>query len=294
MKSTLQNALQQAARDTEARLAALLTETDPDLLPLFDGMRYSILAGGKRIRPFLTLAFAELFGNGREAALSFAAAVEMVHTYSLIHDDLPAMDNDDFRRGRPTNHKVYGEAEAILAGDALLTMAFSVIANAACPSAAAVRAVCVLADCAGARGMVGGQMMDIRAEKEAPDRKTLDLLHDRKTGALIRAAAELGAIAAGVTDEKTLSDVRAYAAGIGLAFQITDDVLDAYGDSAVLGKTVGKDARAGKTTYLSFMARVDAEALAKQATEAGKAAIAHYEGSGMLLDLADALLIREN
>ncbi len=294
MSELLQIELASAAAETEGRLAALLDERDGDLAPLFEGMRYSILAGGKRIRPFLVLAFSRLFGGARDTALSFAAAVEMVHTYSLIHDDLPAMDNDDLRRGRPTNHKVFGEAEAILAGDALLTMAFEVLATADCPAPDALRAVRVLADCAGARGMVGGQMMDIRSEREAPDRATLDRLHAKKTGALIRAAAELGAISAGVRDEKILADVRRYAAGIGLAFQITDDVLDAYGDTALLGKTTGKDEKAGKTTYLTFLSREGALALAREITETAKASISHYDGAEILLALADNLLIREN
>ncbi|MBQ8351736.1 MAG: polyprenyl synthetase family protein [Clostridia bacterium] len=288
-----QNASQQAAVLVEKKLADLLGERDQDFSLLFEGMRYSALAGGKRIRPFLTLSIAQLFGGDEEPALSFAAAVEMVHTYSLIHDDLPCMDDDDYRRGRLTNHKVYGEAEAVLAGDALLTMAFEVIANAPADADCRIRAVHALSSAAGARGMVGGQMMDMKAERETPSLATLRRLHDCKTGALIRASAALGCIAAGVQDEDILASCHTYANGIGRAFQIVDDILDVYGDSRLLGKNTGQDAKDGKTTYLSYMTKQEAMQEAVTLTEQAKDALRPYRGSEMLLSFADALLNRE-
>lgn len=293
MAGDWQSAASAAAIAVEERLAALLSDQDPALSLLFEGMRYSALAGGKRIRPFLVLAFSALFGGKKEAALSFAAAVEMVHTYSLIHDDLPCMDNDDYRRGRPTNHKVYGEAEAVLAGDALLTMAFEAIANAEADASCRVRAVQCLATAAGARGMVGGQMMDIRAEKEKPSLEVLCHLQELKTGALICAAVELGCLAAGVTDKEALNACRTYAGGIGRAFQIVDDVLDVYGNQELLGKSIGQDARDGKTTFLTYMTREEALAEATALTAAAKEAISGFEGAEMLCSFADALLSRE-
>lgn len=288
----LAGAMTSAAQKTEATLIRLLTENDPDLALLFEGMRYSAMAGGKRIRPFLTLAFCDLFGGKEENALYFATALEMVHTYSLIHDDLPCMDDDDLRRGKPTNHKVYGEAEAVLAGDALLTMAFEALTKAPVAAEDALRAVRCLSEAAGARGMVGGQMMDIRAEKIPPDQSTLIRLHKRKTGALITAAAELGCIAAGVKDEETLAACRRYAGGIGLAFQVIDDILDRYGDTATLGKRTGQDEKDGKTTFLSFTDKNGAYNEAERLTADAKAAISSFEGAGLLLSLADMLLHR--
>jgi geranylgeranyl diphosphate synthase type II len=287
------SAVAQAARETEEMLSALLDDQNPDFSRLFEGMRYSALAGGKRVRPFLTLAFSQLFGGDKETALAFGAAIEMVHTYSLIHDDLPCMDNDDYRRGRLTNHKVYGEAEAVLAGDALLTMAFEVIAGAPTDAQGRVRAVRVLASASGARGMVGGQMMDMKAEQEKPTLDELRRLQDGKTGALIRAAVELGCVAADVQDERILADCRTYAFGIGRTFQIIDDILDVYGDSRSLGKNVGQDAKEGKITYLSYMTREEAFSEAALLTEKAKAALCAYPGSELLLAFADALLNRE-
>lgn len=292
LKEDLNTYLARAAQDTENALAAALSVPDPDTATLFEGMRYSALAGGKRIRPCLTLAFAELFGGRREDALPLAVAVEMVHTYSLIHDDLPCMDNDDYRRGRLTNHKVYGEAAAVLAGDALLTMAFGQIAAAPLPAPDVVRAVACLSRAAGAVGMVGGQVMDMRAEKTPATLSEVERLQDRKTGALIRAAAELGCIAAGVTDAAVLENARAYATAVGRAFQIIDDILDVYGNAENMGKKTGQDARDGKITYMSFMNREEAFACAADLTAQAKAALSAYPGSDMLSALADHLLAR--
>ncbi len=283
----------QTAQAVEERLGLLLREKDPAFAPLYEGMRYSALAGGKRIRPFLVLAFSDLFGGDRETALSFAAAIEMVHTYSLIHDDLPCMDNDDYRRGRLTNHKVYGEAEAVLAGDALLTMAFETIAAAKADAECRIRAVYTLASQAGACGMVGGQMMDMQAERKRPSLDTLRKLHDCKTGALICAAAELGCLAAGIRDERVIVDCRSYARGIGRAFQIVDDVLDAYGDRELLGKDIGSDVSEGKTTYLTYMTRDEAMQEAAELTAQAKQALQPYAGAQLLCSFADGLLNRK-
>ena len=200
---------------------------------LTEAMEYSLLAGGKRIRPVLTLECCRLCGGDPEAALNFACGVEMIHTYSLIHDDLPAMDDDDLRRGRPTNHKVYGEATAILAGDGLLTAAFQALAGAKLPAERVVEAVACLAKEAGPEGMVGGQALDMAGEGRALTRKELELLQSLKTGALISAAAELGCIAAGGTAEQRAA-VRTYAQCLGRAFQIQDDILDVTGTAEEL------------------------------------------------------------
>ena len=292
LKEDMNTYLARAAEDTERALAAALSIADPDAAHLLDGMRYSALAGGKRIRPCLTIAFAELFGGRRADAMPLAVAVEMVHTYSLIHDDLPCMDNDDYRRGRLTNHKVYGEAAAVLAGDALLTMAFEQIATAALPASAIVRAVACLSHAAGAVGMVGGQVMDMQAEGKTVSLSDIERLQDRKTGALIRAAAELGCIAAGVTEEDVLENARAYATAIGRAFQIVDDILDVYGNSEKMGKKTGQDARDGKITYMSFMKREEAFACAAGLTQQAKAALSAYPEADVLCALADYLLTR--
>jgi len=240
---------------------------------LSEAMRYSALAGGKRIRPVLCLLVAEAAGLRSEAALRAGCAYELIHTYSLIHDDLPAMDNDDFRRGRPTNHKVYGEATAILAGDGLLTMAFAWLAGLADCGVAAdkvVKIIALAAEAAGHGGMVGGQMLDIAWEKQKAELPVLESIHRQKTGALIRAPILTGAILAGVpADYCELLD--RYAGRIGLLFQIVDDILDVVGDAQSLGKTTGRDAILEKSTYPSLLgldgakdyaARVHAEAVA--------------------------------
>ncbi|MGE3977358.1 MAG: polyprenyl synthetase family protein [Nitrospira sp.] len=222
---------------------------------LHESLRYSLLAGGKRIRPILTLAAAEAIGAAVPGLMPVACSLELIHTYSLIHDDLPSMDNDDFRRGKPTNHKVYGEAMAILAGDALLTMAFDLISRPDlmkdCDPVRQVRLVQELAYGSGSRGMVGGQVFDIQAENKDIDLATLQTIHKHKTGMLIRASVRMGAIAAGATDRQ-LDDVTGYAEDIGLAFQIADDVLNVTGTREELGKNPNTDAERGKKTYPTF------------------------------------------
>lgn len=207
---------------------------------LFEAMRYSLLAGGKRLRPILVFDFCHMCGGDWKAAAPFAAAVEMIHTYSLIHDDLPSMDNDDYRRGKLTNHKVYGEATAILAGDALLTAAFSFIAKATYSAEIRIRAVEILSECAGELGMVGGQILDMDSEnRTCTEQEVLDV-QSRKTGALIRAACLLGVLAGG-GDEEKLAAATNFANHLGLAFQIRDDMLDIIGNAEDLGKATGAD-----------------------------------------------------
>lgn len=216
---------------------------------LFDAMRYSLLAGGKRLRPIFVFDFCRMCGGKWKTAAPFAAAVEMVHTYSLIHDDLPCMDNDDFRRGRLTNHKVFGEATAVLAGDGLLTAAFSYIANAPRSAETRIQAVAVLSECAGELGMVGGQILDMQSEhRQCTEREVLDI-QSRKTGALIRAACTLGVLAADGNAEQ-LQAASQFAASLGLAFQIRDDMLDVIGNPEQLGKAVGVDSN--KNTFVQL------------------------------------------
>lgn len=232
---------------------------------LHDSLRYSLMAGGKRIRPILTIAAAEAIGATAPGLMPVACSLELIHTYSLIHDDLPSMDNDDLRRGKPTNHKVYGEAMAILAGDALLTMAFDIISHPdlmkGCDPVRQVRLVQELAYGAGNRGMVGGQVFDIQAEHKDIDLATLQTIHKHKTGMLIRAAVRMGAIAAGANDRQ-LDDMTGYAEDIGLAFQIADDVLNVTGTREELGKNPNTDVERGKKTYPTFYGVEGAKTLA--------------------------------
>lgn len=258
---------------------------------LQDAMEYSLLAGGKRIRPILTLETSRLCGGDAEAALPFACAVEMVHTYSLIHDDLPAMDDDDLRRGRPTNHIVYGEATAILAGDALLTAAFEHLTMAHLPADRIVEAVRCLSRAAGSAGMAGGQALDMAGEGRALDREALELLQSLKTGALIAAAAELGCIAAGGTPEQRIR-VRAYAQALGRAFQVRDDMLDVTSSEAELGKPVGSDRTNEKTTFVTALGLDGCAALVEELTRQGIEAIRGFEDPGFHIWLANQLARR--
>lgn len=263
-------ALAQAATLTDSALDRLLV-VPPDLeARVYQAMRYSALAPGKRLRPFLVLAGARLFGVARRCALQVAAAIEMVHAYSLVHDDLPAMDDSDLRRGRPTCHKEFDEATAVLAGDGLLTTAFEVLAHSDTHADPAVRCelVAALAAAAGAAGMVGGQMIDLIAEHQLLDIGAITRLQRMKTGALIAFACEAGAILAKATAEPRTA-LRGYAHDLGLAFQIADDLLDVEGSAAETGKPVGADAAAGKATFVSILgvgrARAQAELLVRQA-----------------------------
>lgn len=263
-------ALAHAASLTDSALDQLLV-VPPDLeAQVYEAMRYSALAPGKRLRPFLVLAGARLFGIARPCALQVAAAIEMVHAYSLVHDDLPAMDDSDLRRGRPTCHKEFDEATAVLAGDGLLTAAFEVLAHPDTHNDPAVRCelVAALAVAAGAAGMVGGQMIDLIAERRTLDIGAITRLQRMKTGALIAFACEAGAILAKAPAEPRIA-LRGYAHDLGLAFQIADDLLDIEGSAAETGKPVGADAAAGKATFVSILgvgrARAQAELLIRQA-----------------------------
>jgi len=234
---------------------------------LAEAVRYSLEAGGKRVRPILCLLAAEAVGGTAQQALPGALALEYVHTYSLIHDDLPAMDDDDLRRGRATNHKVFGEGHAILAGDALLTEAFGVLASAELDPVRRAEALALLAEGAGWRGMAGGQALDLEGETLTTyDLDHLRLIHRLKTGALLRASLEIGAVLGGATPAER-SVLRAYGAAIGLAFQIQDDILDATATEADLGKRAGKDAGKGKITYPSLLGLEGARKALHEATE---------------------------
>lgn len=258
---------------------------------LFDSMRYSLLAGGKRLRPVFVFDFCRMAGGCWPDATPFAAAVEMIHTYSLIHDDLPSMDNDDFRRGRPTNHKVYGEAMAILAGDAMLTSAFGHIANAPSLSAdAKLRAVSYLSRCAGETGMVGGQVLDILAEQRECTEQEILNIQNRKTGALIKAACVLGVMAANGTAQQEFAAME-FADHLGLAFQIRDDMLDVIGDADKLGKATGMDGQ--KNTFVRLYGLEKCEELVKEHTEAAIDALDVFEDSEFMRELALSLVGRE-
>lgn len=304
----------------DSALMTCLPEADLCAPRLREAMRYSLAAGGKRLRPVLALAAAEaLLGDdslARTLALPAACALEYIHTYSLIHDDLPSMDNDTLRRGLPTSHVVFGEALAILAGDALLTEAFRIVAleprEVADVSAAMLderrgRVIATIAVAAGALGMVGGQVLDLEAESgrhggvqvpvpgadRGAQHAELRRIHASKTGALIRAAATSGAIMAG-GDTATVAAVEAYAADLGLAFQIVDDVLDIEGDAATLGKTAGKDAAAGKLTYPALFGIEGSRRMAADAVERACASLAVAGIGGWLPDLARVVVNRQS
>jgi len=259
--------LRERAALVDAALGRLLPGEEVLPAVLHQAMRYSVFAGGKRLRPVLVMAACEAVGGTAERVLHAACALEMIHTYSLIHDDLPAMDDDDFRRGRPTNHKVYGEANAILAGDALLTEAFRLLAdpeaNRGNDPAVVLRVIETVARCAGSQGMVGGQVVDMEAEGKPIDYATLQYIHTRKTGALFLASIQAGAWLGGGRDDQ-LAALTRYGETAGLAFQIADDILDIIGDQAVLGKDVGSDQARGKATYPALLGLSEARRRAEE------------------------------
>ncbi len=287
----IKNKLVEASECTDKALQTFFAEHNKTTL--YKSMEYSTMCGGKRIRPFLALEFCKLLSGSADKAMPFACAIEMIHTFSLIHDDLPCMDNDDMRRGKPTNHKVFGEAPALLAGDSLIFSAFECAMGANLDSESKLKAVNELAIASGADGMCEGQMIDIENEGKKLSFEELLNLHAHKTGALIRVAAKLGVIAAG-GDDKALKAADTYGAGIGLAFQIIDDILDKYGSAEELGKPVGSDDKNEKTTFLSFMSAEDAKVYAKEVTDKACEAIKDYHGSETLLALAEMLLERKN
>ena len=292
--------------DVPAVLAAMHQDVDAALdraLPpesawpatIHRAVRYSLFAGGKRIRPALVIAAGEAVGGAREDLMPLACAVEMIHTYSLVHDDLPAMDDDDLRRGKPTSHKVFGEAVAILAGDALLTRAFHLMAEV--PEAwdearvrRRVHATAILGEACGTTGLIGGQVMDLESEGESIDAEALERLHRAKTGALLSACVRGGAILGGASAE-ALPWLTRYASAIGLAFQVVDDVLDATEDAAHLGKTAGKDAKAHKATYVSVHGLDRARALADSLRDEALAAVLPLGPRGGLLAAIARLVV---
>ena len=262
---------------------------------IYDAMRYSLMAGGKRLRPMLMLECASLCGGDEDTVMPFACAMEMIHTYSLIHDDLPAMDNDDLRRGMPTNHIKFGEATAILAGDALLTKAFEITSEAKnIAPEKAMQAISMLASSAGTEGMIGGQVIDMEYEGKSITLDTLKKMHLLKTGAIIRSSCKIGVLLAG-GDEQQIQAVDDFASNLGIAFQIRDDILDVEGDTSTLGKKVGSDIESDKNTYTKLMELDEAKRLVKEYSERAKSALSVFgERADFLLSLTDYLSGRNN
>jgi len=284
----------QGAR-TEAALDAALPSTDTIPHTLHEAMRYAVLGGGKRVRPLLVHAAGEVVGATPEACDAAACAVEMIHAYSLVHDDMPCMDDDDLRRGRPTVHKAYDEATALLVGDALQTQAFIVLAQApALGAEARLKLVSELAVASGSVGMCGGQAIDLQNVGKAMTREALEGMHRMKTGALLRASVCMGALCGNI-DPAGLAALDRYAAAVGLAFQVVDDILDVTADTATLGKTAGKDAANDKPTYVSLLGLDAARELAAQLrTDAHEALAGFGARAGRLAELADLIVLRSN
>jgi farnesyl diphosphate synthase len=282
----------------ESRLALALELADPGTPRLLEAMRYSTLGGGKRLRPLLVYSAGTAFGAPPEQLDDAAVAVELIHVYSLVHDDLPAMDDDDLRRGRPTCHKAFDEGTAVLVGDALQALAFEVLggdADSTLPAAARLQQMQVLAQGIGTAGMAGGQAIDLEAVGRPLDAAALEGMHRRKTGALIRASLLLGAIGAGVTQGPRYEALSLYGAELGLAFQIQDDVLDVEGETAALGKTAGADAARGKPTYPSLHGIARARELARLHRDAAVQALAPLgAAAGDLTGLADLVVNRSH
>jgi len=290
--------LEQKRHDVDRFLDSVMPSATTPPTALHESIRYSLMAGGKRVRPILAIAAAEAVGQPAPGLMPIACSLELIHTYSLIHDDLPAMDNDDFRRGRPTNHKVYGDAMAILAGDALLTMAFDLCTRPdlmkGCDPARQVRLMQELAYGSGNVGMVGGQVLDIQAENKDIDLATLQNIHKHKTGMLIRAAVRMGALAAGANDRQ-LDDLTSYAENVGLAFQIADDVLNVTGTREELGKNPNTDAERGKKTYPTFYGTEGARTLADDCVARAIARLSSFSpAADPLRELARYITARKN
>ena len=290
-KVQYQEYLDQATAALDAACARFL----PEGSDVCKAARYSLLGGGKRVRAILVLSVCDMLGGEMQAAAQFAAAVEMLHCYSLIHDDLPCMDNDDMRRGRPSCHKAFGESTAMLAGDVLLTEAFEVVANAPASAQVCVEAARALGAGAGSHGMVYGQELDLKYEALAATEEQLRLIHRNKTGALINAAVQMGAAAASATPEQR-EILAAYAYGLGLVFQIVDDVLDVTSTPEQLGKPIGSDSENGKTTFVTLYGTDGAMALAQKLNEQICADLQKHFGAkaAFLQQLAQQLLVRNN
>lgn len=287
----------ETAEEINVALDAALPMQHPETV--HEAMRYSLLAGGKRIRPALCLAACELVGGDRKLAIPTACALEMIHTMSLIHDDLPSMDNDDFRRGKPTCHKVYGEEIAILAGDALLSYSFEHIARetdtSAVPPERVLRVITEVGKAVGGQGLVGGQVVDIQSEGKDVGIETLEYIHEHKTAVLLEAAVVTGAICGGANDEE-IEKLRHYASCVGLAFQVIDDILDVTQTSEQLGKTAGKDLAVMKTTYPKLLGIENSKEVAEKLIRDAKGELSDYDTSKALplLALAEYIARRQN
>ena len=263
---------------------------------VLEASRYSLFAGGKRLRPILCLAASEVVGGAVEAAMPSACALEMIHTYSLIHDDLPAMDNDDFRRGKPTNHKVFGEAMAVLAGDALLTEAFDFVASTPLDKNVTTEKILevirILVKSSGYRGMIGGQVIDLECENKTVDITTVEYMHIHKTGAILTASLEIGGLLGG-GDEERISALTRYGQHLGLAFQITDDLLDVEGDAELMGKQPGSDVAKNKKTYPALLGLARSKEAAREHVDAALDALSLFDDSAEpLRAIARYLLVR--
>ena len=279
----------------DARLDILLTESGQLYDSVLSAARYSIIDGGKRIRPFILTEFYKICGGDDDCAMNFAAAIEMIHTYSLIHDDLPCMDNDDFRRGKPSSHKEFGEAMALLAGDTLLTEAFNVASKTiGIPADRIVKALNILAENAGVSGMIGGQVIDLEGEKTGLTADDRLLMYKLKTGALIKASAQIGATLAGADDDLEALAAE-YGENLGIAFQLVDDILDYEGDFEALGKPTGSDEKNGKVTFVKLLGIENCKLLAAEHTKKALASIDKLQGDTTnIKELTEYLLERKN
>ncbi|MBQ3052332.1 MAG: polyprenyl synthetase family protein [Clostridia bacterium] len=277
----------------DERIDKLFPKMDTGYKRVVEAARYSILNGGKRIRPVIMMEFCKLCGGNEKDALDFAVALEMIHTYSLIHDDLPCMDNDDMRRGKPSCHKAYGEDTALLAGDSLLTKAFSVAAASDVADDRKIRAIKLLADLAGVNGMIGGQVMDLDFEQNKPDQKELQVMYILKTGCLIWAAAEIGCIIAGA-EEETVNKAKSYALNVAIAFQIIDDILDIVGDEKVLGKPVGSDCQNQKHTWVTLNGLENSKLKAESCTKEALGLLESINGDTKVLQELTKYLLARN
>lgn len=274
----------------------LLVPENSEIPVITEAMRYSLLAGGKRLRPILALLSCELFHGSEDEVLPFACCIEMIHTYSLIHDDLPAMDNDDLRRGKPTNHKVFGEGYAVLAGDALLNHAFEtmtgiIVKN---PKYEYIRAMDIICRASGTMGMIGGQCIDLHSENRKIDLDTLKTMHAKKTGALIKASLAAGAVISGAGQDD-IKNIMEFGELIGLAFQVTDDILDISGSEEKLGKGIHKDAEIHKSNFISFYGLEKSGQIARELAKEAKLKLKCYGNRGRCLcELADYMVDRDS
>lgn len=288
--------LKKRVNDVEVLLNEYMPKEEGYQKTIFESMNYSLSAGGKRLRPILTLEACKLVGGNEKDAIPFAVAIEMIHTYSLIHDDLPALDNDDLRRGRKTNHKVYGEAMAILAGDGLLNYAYEIMLRESIrkeDSNRYLKAINEIAKASGIYGMIGGQVVDIESEGKSIDMDKLDFIHMNKTAAIIVGCMRAGAIVGGATDEQ-LENITEYAKNIGLSFQIVDDILDVIGDEVKLGKKVGSDIDNDKSTYPSLIGLEKSKEIASKLILEAKMSIGNFDKDREFLNgLADYIVDRE-